>query len=73
MPLLPPLPEDSAAVTFDLNADLSAQRADVVDGGEDDGGGEEALRDQAKIAGKKTKQNCISSSAVTKNVHLVFR
>lgn len=52
MPLLPTLPEDSAAVTFDLNADLSAQCADAVDGGEDDGG-EEALRNQSKIAGKK--------------------
>lgn len=58
MPLLPTVPEDSAAVTFDLNADLSAQCADAVDGGEDDGG-EEALRNQAKIAGKKNLHRLI--------------
>lgn len=69
MPLLPTVPEDSAAVTFDLNADLSAQCADAVDGGED-AGGEEALRNQAKIAGKKTS---IASSAVTMDLYLVFR
>lgn len=67
MPLLPTLPEDSAAVTFDLNADLSAQCADAVDGGEDGGAGDEALRDQAKIAGEKKK------SAVTMNLYSVFR
>lgn len=69
MPLLPTVPEDSAAVTFDLNADLSAQCPDAVDGGEDDGG-EEALRNQAKIAGKKTS---IASPAVTMDLYLVFR
>lgn len=52
MPLLPTLQEDTSTVTFDLSPDPT----DVVDGGEDDSG-EKALRDQAKIAGKKKQKN----------------
>lgn len=58
MPLMPTLPEDSAAVTVDLSADLSTQCADAVDGGEDDSG-EEGLQEQAQIAGKFRQKHLI--------------
>lgn len=53
MPVMPTLHENSAAVTLSLDAEITAECADVVDVGADDNAEEVLLlQNQAKIAGR---------------------
>lgn len=63
MPLIPELPENLAAVTFDLEAD-SAVNCDVVDFGAGSNDETLLLESQAKIAGESKKLLVMRSQVI---------